>query len=42
MKLIEPTKDYCRQIQEYRKEFLDCGDSMDGTHGLRSIEDPTK
>ena len=40
MKLIEPTKDYCRQIQAYRKEFLDSGDSMDGTDGLRRIEDP--
>ena len=34
MKLIEPTTEYCRQIRAYRKEFLDCGDSMDGTHGL--------
>ena len=42
MKLIEPSTEYCRQIQAYRKEFLDCGDSMDGTHGLRSIEDPMK
>ena len=38
MKLIEPTNEYCRQIRAYRKEFLDCGDSMDGTHGLRDIE----
>ena len=42
MKLIEPTTEYNRQIQAYRKEFLDCGDSMDGTHGLRNIADPTK
>ena len=42
MKLIEPTTEYCRQIRTYRKEFLDCGDSMDGTHGLREIEDPVK
>ena len=42
MKLIEPTTEYCRQIQAYRKEFLDCGDSMDGTHGLRDIEDPAE
>jgi hypothetical protein len=34
MKLIEPTTEYCRQIRAYRKEFLGCGDSMDGTHGL--------
>ena len=42
MRLIEPTTEYSRQIQAYRKEFLDCGDSMDGTHGLRDIEDPVK
>ena len=42
MKLIEPTPEYSRQIRAYRKEFLDCGDSMDGTHGLRDIEDPAK
>ena len=42
MKLIEPTAEYCRQIQAYRQEFLDCGDSMDGTDGLRRIEDPEK
>ncbi len=40
MILIEPTADYCRQIQAYRKEFLDCGDSMDGTDGLRLTENP--
>ena len=40
MKLIEPTAEYRRQIQAYRQEFLDCGDSMDGTGGLRRMEDP--
>ena len=40
MKLIEPTAEYCRQIQAYRQEFLDSGDSMDGTGGLRRMEDP--
>ena len=40
MKLIEPTTEYSRQISAYRKEFLDSGDSMDGTDGLRRIEDP--
>ncbi len=34
MKLTEPTMEYARQIQAYRREFLDCGDSMDGTGGL--------
>ena len=42
MKLIEPIAEYCRQIQAYRQEFLDCGDSMDGTDGLRRMEDPEK
>ncbi len=42
MKLIEPAKEYSRQIQAYRKEFLESGDSMDGTHGLRDIADPAK
>ena len=40
MKLIEPTAEYCRQIWAYRKEFLDSGDSMDGTGALRRFEDP--
>ena len=40
MKLVEPTMEYSRQIQAYRKEFLDCGDSMDGTEGLRRYENP--
>lgn len=38
MKLIEPTIEYDRQIQAYRKEFLDSGDSMDGTSSLRRFE----
>ena len=40
MKLIEPTIEYENQICAYRQEFLDCGDSMDGTEGLRRYEDP--
>ena len=40
MKLTEPAAEYCRQIREYRQEFLDSGDSMDGTDGLRRMEDP--
>ncbi len=35
MKLIEPTIEYDRQIQEYRQEFLDEGGSMDGCGSLR-------
>ena len=42
MRLIEPISEYSRQIQAYRKEFLDCGDSMDGTSHLRRMEDPEK
>ena len=42
MKLLQPTAEYGRQIQAYRKEFLDGGDSMDGTDGLRDTEDPEK
>ena len=40
MMLIEPTMEYDRQIRAYRKEFLDAGDSMDGTGGLRKFENP--
>lgn len=38
--LIRPTSEYANQIVEYRQEFLDCGDSMDGTGQLRKIENP--
>ena len=41
MELIEPTIEYCQQILTYRKEFLDCGDSMDGTGGLRAFDQPS-
>ena len=40
MVLTEPTTEYSRQIQSYRKEFLECGDSMDGTGDLRQFDDP--
>lgn len=40
LKLIEPAEEYARQIAVYRKAFLDSGDSMDGTDGLRRMEDP--
>ena len=40
MKLIEPAAEYAQQIMVYRQAFLDCGDSMDGTGGLRRMEDP--
>lgn len=38
--LIKPTSEYADQIIDYRQEFLDTGDSMDGTGSLRRIEDP--
>lgn len=38
--LIRPTSEYASQIIEYRQEFLDAGDSMDGTGSLRRIENP--
>ena len=40
VKLVEPTAEYSRQIQEYRSEFLECGDSMDGTGDLKQFDDP--
>ena len=42
MILTEPTKEYGRQIKAYRQEFLDSGDSMDGTGALRRFEDPER
>ena len=38
--LIRPTNDYASQIAEYRQEFLNIGDSMDGTGPLRELEKP--
>ena len=38
--LIRPTAEYANQIAEYRQEFLDAGDSMDGCGPLRRIEEP--
>ena len=40
LKLIEPTAGYERQIREYRREFIESGDPMDGTCGLIQSEDP--
>lgn len=36
--LIEPTMDYAEQIMDYRGEFLERGDEMNGTSGLRRCE----
>ena len=38
--LTRPAGGYASQITEYRQEFLDAGDSMDGTGPLRRIENP--
>ena len=38
--LIRPTSEYASQIVEYRQEFLDAGDSMDGTGPLRRTSNP--
>ena len=38
--LIRPTSEYASQIVEYRQEFLDAGDSMDGCGPLRRFENP--
>ena len=38
--LIRPAGEYASQIIEYRQEFLDAGDSMDGTGPLRRFENP--
>lgn len=36
--LIKPSFDHGEQIMEYRREFLDAGDSMDGCGSLRVID----
>ena len=38
--LIRPSSEYASQIAAYRQEFLDAGDSMDGTGPLRRFENP--
>ena len=40
MMLIEPTIAYSEQIRTYRQEFIDSGESMDGTGGLIKFDDP--
>ncbi|MDP3387572.1 MAG: GNAT family N-acetyltransferase [Eubacteriales bacterium] len=36
IKLIKPTLEYAKDIMEYRQEFLDLGDSLDGCGSLRA------
>lgn len=38
MRLIEPTMEYDRQIQDFRREYLADGGSMDGSSSLRKFE----
>ena len=38
MKLIEPTMEYDRELQAFRREFLDAGSSMDGCGFLRRFD----
>lgn len=38
IRLERPAKEYFGQYEEYRREFLDAGDSMDGTGPLRRCE----
>lgn len=38
LKLIEPTMEYDRQIRDFRREYLESGDSMDGSSSLRKFE----
>ena len=38
LKLIEPTMEYDREIQDYKREFLEAGNSMDGCGSLRRFE----
>ena len=40
MKLLRPSLEHIEEIRSYRQEFLDCGDSMDGTGALRNLERP--
>ena len=39
MKLITPTMEYDRQIQDFRREYLASGESMDGSSSLRKYPD---
>lgn len=39
--LVKPEAEYAGELYSYRREFLDAGDSMDGTGNLRQTEDMT-
>ena len=38
LKLVLPTLEYKEKIMDYKREFIESGDSMDGTAGLRNAE----
>ncbi|ABR48399.1 GCN5-related N-acetyltransferase [Alkaliphilus metalliredigens QYMF] len=38
LKLVLPTPEYKNKIMDYKSEFIENGDSMDGTAGLRNTE----
>lgn len=38
LKLVLPTPDYKDKLMDYKREFIENGDSMDGTAGLRNAE----
>ena len=40
IKLVLPSMEYAEQIVEFKKEFIDCGSSMDGCSSLRRTDDP--
>ncbi|MBQ7639190.1 MAG: GNAT family N-acetyltransferase [Clostridia bacterium] len=40
MLLLLPSEEYVGEYTAYRREFLDLGDSMDGTGPLRRLSDP--
>jgi len=39
IKLVKPSQTYAEQIWEYRTEFLEQGDSLDGCAGLEKVND---
>jgi len=38
LKLVLPTPEYKEKLMNYKREFIENGDSMDGTAGLRNTE----
>lgn len=40
MLFVRPQSEHADEIASYRREFLEAGDSMDGTGPLRRVDDP--